>query len=80
MSEPPLRDCIHDSELPVIYIENVGSSVGNDIGNSISTDIGIEHVKVMVTSDIPPQLYRCLICMSCTLTWLVQRCEMIDKR
>ena len=51
MSESPSRDCIHDSELPVIYIENVGSSVGNDIGNSISTDIGIEHVKVMVTSD-----------------------------
>ena len=34
-------------KLPVIYIENVGNSVGN----SISTDIGIGHVKVMVTSD-----------------------------
>ena len=28
-NEPPLQDCIHGKKLVVIYIENVGTSIGN---------------------------------------------------
>ena len=55
------------SKMPVIYVQNAGSHVGNSVGihckdrlHGFSTDIGIEHVKVIRnesgTSDMPPQL------------------------
>ena len=50
-------------EMPVLYVQNAGTQVGNSIGlhckdrlHGISIDMGIEHVKVICnelgTSDI----------------------------